>query len=364
VISVPDESMRRKSETFYNKEMVYQRDLTMSALRVYQREYGKSLDVCDPLAGTGIRSLRIALEVPSVGKIAANDANPKAFELIRKNLKSNSIDGKINIEITNENASRYFLDNVNGFDFIDIDPFGSPVNFIFNAGYALKPMSFLACTATDTGALCGTFPSTCFARYGIKSVKTDFFKETGIRALITAIMFGLSKHGLSFTPVYSHSNHYFRAAGKVRRSSSALSAQMKEVGLLVYCRSCLYRSFEIEGRCPNCGKNMDVIGPIWTGKIKDTGFCREMVKDLRSHGHTNTKELDTCVAEIDEPFYFELPSVFRVLKSSPVRMDAVLDSLKKHGYEASRTHLSDNGVKTNAPYEKVFGIVRELAGKK
>ena len=38
----PPESLRRKSETFYNPDMEYQRDLTMSALRVYLQDIKKA----------------------------------------------------------------------------------------------------------------------------------------------------------------------------------------------------------------------------------------------------------------------------------------------------------------------------------
>jgi tRNA (guanine26-N2/guanine27-N2)-dimethyltransferase len=184
-IIVPEESLRKNSETFYNPAMEYQRDLTMAALRVYRGMAGKDISICDPLAGTGIRAVRMLKEVPGIGSMAVNDGNPKAVELIRKNLKAN-FPGKRKApaRVLNKNANMLFLGMRRGFDCIDIDPFGSPVTFLFNAGYALRDGSLFGITATDTGALCGSFPATCLARYGIMTGRSDFFKELGVRVLI------------------------------------------------------------------------------------------------------------------------------------------------------------------------------------
>ncbi len=353
-IMVPAQSLTRKAEAFYNPAMRYQRDLTMSALRAYQGTGRKGLSVCDPLAGTGVRSVRIALEVPGTGRITANDANPRAFRLIKKNIRMNGPWKQGMIEATNKDANILFLERARQFDFIDIDPFGSPVRFIFNAGHALKPRSMLACTATDTGALCGTFPGTCFTRYGIKAVKTDFFKETGIRVLTTSIMLQLARHGLAFSPVYSHTNHYFRVIGTARRSKSGLAAQFRRIGFVSYCGACLCRAMGAVISCPQCGKEMGIMGPLWTGPISDRAFCLRMLRDLRSRDYIGTKELATCAGEIDEPFYYDLPKVFRSLRKPPRRMEDVLGDLTDGGHKASRTHLSPTGILTDAPHGKVL----------
>lgn len=352
---VPEQSLTRKAVTFYNPEMEYQRDLTMSALRAYRAGAGHKLSVCDPLAGTGVRCVRMALEVPGIGNIAVNDANPRAYDLIKRNLVKNKLGKSIRIEATNRNANMLFLENTRRFDYIDIDPFGSPVNFIFNAGHALRPKSVLACTATDTGALCGTFASTCFTRYGIRAVKTDFFKETGIRVLTAAIMLELARHDLSFSPLYSHSNHYFRVIGVARRSKSKLSAQFRQIGFASYCGSCLFRAADAIQECPHCGKRMSIMGPLWLGLMHDRDFCSRMLDDLRSRDHRRTKELETCIGEIGEPFYYDMPKVFRLLKKPPRRMEDVMRMLKENGHGTSRTHLSATGLITDAPYAEVLG---------
>ena len=79
---------------------------------------------------------------------------------------------------------------------------------------------------------------------------------------------------------------------------------------------------------------------------------------MRSKGYGKTRELFTCTLEIDEPFYYDLPKVFKVLKSPPKRIDDVLENLKGNGYKASRTHLADTGIKTDAPYDIVLNSIR------
>jgi tRNA (guanine26-N2/guanine27-N2)-dimethyltransferase len=349
VISVPRQPLTKRAEAFYNPGMEYQRDLAMSFLRVL----GGRLSVCDPLAGTGVRTIRMALEVPGIGKITANDLSPTAFGVLKRNVKSN----KVKADIFNKNANDLFLIHPREFDFIDIDPFGSHINYVFNAGYALKTNSALACTATDTGALCGTFPATAFSRYGIKVCRTAFYKEVGIRVLITSTMLELSKHGMAFEPVYSHSNHYFRVMGRVRKSKSAVSSQFSRTKFIIYCGHCLYRSFELEGLCPVCGRKTQLMGPIWTGKIKDTGFCRRMLTDLRDRGYARTRELALSAREIDEPFYYDLHRLFRFRKMSPRRMEDIMKALEDNGFRVSRTHLSDTGIKTDAAYGELIPLL-------
>lgn len=354
-ILVPRQSLTRKAEAFYNPDMEYQRDLTMSALRVWQGKPGRiQMSVCDPLAGTGVRSVRIGLEVPGVGEITINDANKHAVKLVKHNLEINRLPVRIKTQVFNESANRMFLENPGRFDFIDIDPFGSPIRFVESAGVALKQKSLLACTATDTGALCGSFPSTCIRRYGIRAVKTDFFKEIGIRVLATATMTKLSMHGLAFRPLYSHANHYFRVMGEVIKSKRRLSVQSGKISMASYCPSCLYRSVSAEKECPGCKKHLHVLGPLWTGSIKDTGFAASMLADLRSRGYRRTKELDTCAHELDVFGYYELPKVFRSLRQAPVRTDTILNRLIEKGFQAGRTSLSDTGIRTNAPHDSVL----------
>ncbi len=353
-ISVPKQPVTRKAEAFYNPEMEYQRDLTVSALRVFQKSAKRKLSVCDPLAGTGIRSIRTAMEVPGIERIVVNDSSGKAFRVMVKNVEESGIKDIADVVMENRDATRLLMEPESRFDFIDIDPFGSPVNFLPYAARALRKGSLLACTATDTGALCGSFPSTCLQRYGIKVMKTDFFKETGIRVLVTSVMMMLSRNDMAFVPLYSHANHYFRVIGLVERKKSLLSSQFRRVSMVSYCPSCLFRSVGIVSPCPVCGKKTSHMGPLWTGPIVDGKFCLKMLKDLKGRGYGKTGELETAASEIGEPFYYDLHRLFRANRKTPKKTDEIFRSIRSSGYNASRTHLCHTGMITDAPLQKIL----------
>jgi tRNA (guanine26-N2/guanine27-N2)-dimethyltransferase len=46
----------------------------------------------EALSATGLRSIRYALEIPGIHKIIANDINPAAVELIKRNITHNKVD--------------------------------------------------------------------------------------------------------------------------------------------------------------------------------------------------------------------------------------------------------------------------------
>ncbi len=354
-VSVPRQDLTRKAEAFYNPAMEYQRDITLSALRVYKKDCENRLSVCDPLAGTGVRSIRMAKEVPGISRIIANDLNPRAVTVMKKNVRSSGLGKKITV--SNVSANKLFLEHPGAFDFVDIDPFGSHINYVFNAGFALKRKSMIACTATDTGALCGAFPSTCFTRYGIKNSKTDFYKEVGARVLITSTMLELSKHDISVEPLYSHANHYFRFIGRLKKSKSGITSQFRDIRFLVYCPSCIYRSFDISEKCPVCGKRTQVIGPLWSGKIHDRKFCTGMLGDMKAAGYSRTKELETALSEEEVPFYYDIHRMLKVRRSAPRKLSDIMEALENKGFSASRTRFCGTGVKTDAPYEEIAGLV-------
>lgn len=345
-VFVPEGRVTKKDEAFYNPAMRYQRDVTIAALRVFSGMKGGGLSVCDPLAGTGIRGIRVALEVPGVSEILMNDMSPRAFRVMKRNVEAAGLKAKV--EMKNCDADALLSSCGRTFDFVDIDPFGSPAPFLHAASRALRHGSMLACTATDTGALCGSFPKVCLQRYGIRAVKTDFYKETGVRVLTTAVMVELARRDLSFEPVYAHANHYFRVIGLVRRKKSALTESFGKVKILSWCGRCLFRSAEVHGTCPECGRRMETLGPLWTGKLSDGSFCAGMADEMKGLGYRNTRELQTAAAEVEAPFYYDLHRLSKVAGKTPRKVSDVIEGLRAKGHEASRTRFCGTGVLTVA----------------
>ena len=75
-----EEKISKKLPVFYNPAMKLNRDITVLLLQQFP-----PMSLCDPLAGTGIRSIRLAKEVKHK-PITANDLSEKAAALIDKRL--------------------------------------------------------------------------------------------------------------------------------------------------------------------------------------------------------------------------------------------------------------------------------------
>ena len=95
-IAVPRYSGRNvssKMPVFYNPAMKSNRDITVMLMAAAAEIYGiKKWAVADPMAATGIRGIRILLELGGkVESVAMNDYSTAAVALIRKNLQLNRI---------------------------------------------------------------------------------------------------------------------------------------------------------------------------------------------------------------------------------------------------------------------------------
>src|SRR3989338_11210844 len=146
----------KKMPVFYNPEMGKQRDITVSALSVFQNKANRKIKVCDPLAGSGVRGIRILKEIKGIENIVFNDVNSESVKLIKKNLRLNKIIKKT--EIKKQDARILLFENKSSFDYIDIDPFGSPIKYLEASAFAIRHKGLFAATATDTGARAGSFP--------------------------------------------------------------------------------------------------------------------------------------------------------------------------------------------------------------
>ncbi len=356
-IHIPEEAVRRNSDVFYNSDMAHARNVVVSLLSIYRKKTDEDLVICDPMAASGVRGIRILKEVKGIDKVIFNDANPQAVKLIRKNLKLNKIP-KSKYEIENKDCNILFLERKREFDFIDIDPFGSPINFIPNVWSALKKKAMLAVSATDTGALSGSFKATCQNRYGVIAERTDFFKEFGISTLIQVVVKELAKHDMTFYPLFSHTHHYFRVVGITERSKEKTKKNLENINFVSYCPECYSKEIGINEKCPNCKKPSKIIGPLWVGKTKNSEICDDVRKDMISRGFKDTKDIYTCIQEIDEPFYYNIHKICKNLKIESPKLSVFFGKMGKKGFKISRTHLSDLGFKTNAKIKDIEKILK------
>ena len=167
-VSLPKEDVNSKLEVFYNPLMKSNRDISILLLNSIDRE---KMKIALPLAGSGIRGIRFLKEL-NEGKLdllLINDKKEDFPKNFQKNLDLNNIKTD-KVECRSDDAVNFILTQHRGewcgyFDYIDIDPFGSPNPFLSAAVARINRGGVIAITATDTAALSGTYPKVTQRKY-------------------------------------------------------------------------------------------------------------------------------------------------------------------------------------------------------
>ncbi|MEM3452188.1 MAG: tRNA (guanine(10)-N(2))-dimethyltransferase [Candidatus Hadarchaeum sp.] len=353
------------TKVFYNPNMELCRDISISVAQVTAQMFNR-LYICDPLAGIGIRGLRYANEVKGVARCVVNDKSMDAFELIKRNAELNGLSNSVEASLADANI--ILLQNRGKFNFVDLDPFGSPAPFLDAACSSLSRRGMLALTATDTAPLSGTYPKTCLRRYGAKPLKTEYCHEIGIRILIGFAQRIGGLHEIALTPVLVHATrHYFRIYLQGQRGAQRADELLKEMGYISHCNACMRRKIsyglitELPEHC-ECGRKYSHAGPLWTGKLADKRFIQEVIADLseRNFGlkHQEISLLCRCAEEADgPPTFYDLNRLAGFLKKPTPKMGELISAIRSNGYFASRTHFSNTGFRTDAPIEEILKII-------
>ena len=167
----------KRMPVFYNPEKEFDRSLSVEVVRKIRPK--KALDL---LAASGARGIRFMKEAGV--EVVFNDINSKAVKLIKENLKLNGL----NARVYNCEANKLLYSLGESFDFIDVDPFGTPNPYLTSAIKFLKRGGMLAVTATDTAALMGAKPEAGLRKYHAHLFRHPFMKETGLRVLIKHVI--------------------------------------------------------------------------------------------------------------------------------------------------------------------------------
>ena len=360
------EKVSSQAPVFYNPHMEMNRDLSILAIQVFQKEQEREINICDLFGGSGIRGVRYKNEIEGVGEVSINDISETANHYERHNIELNNLS---NIEVYQHDASMFLRMKRGEFDVIDIDPFGTPSPFIDSAGYCARRDSLLCVTATDTSALCGTYEEPCIRKYNAKPYKSEYCHENGIRILAGFVALTLSKYAKFIEVKMSHSTeHYMRLYLKVKKGSKKTDESLKNIGYISHCKNCLHRQTSnglaspINEICPVCGEKLVHAGPLWLGSIQDKDFIEQMIAEADNKKINSEKEalklLNKCLVESDAPAtFYDVHSICKALKVSAPKFDLILNELEKEGFKAIKTHYNPLGIKSDAGIEDIKTVL-------
>ena len=364
-IFIPKEGkISKKLPVFYNPIMQLNRDITILLLQQFP-----IVNLCDPLAASGIRAIRFAKEL-KYKSIIANDLSEKATALIKKNIEHN----KVKFVIKNEDANIMLL-NSKGFDYIDIDPFGTSNSYLDSAVKRISRNGILAVTNTDTAALTGTYPKACIRKYWSVPKRDYMMHETGLRILIRKIQLIGMQYDKALLPIFSYfKDHYFRIFFQCSKGKKLCDEIAEKHGMI------------------------NDAGPLWVGNLWDSKLVSKMystmLKDYNKKVNTtyklnNNKTMDNYEnkkiiknniinnaqnnkgllrflkiikeeSKINVVGFFDIHDIVEKEKLKTIKKkEKIIKKIKKRGFKATNTHFSGTGIRSNISYDRLISLLKE-----
>jgi tRNA (guanine26-N2/guanine27-N2)-dimethyltransferase len=345
---------------FFNPAAALNRDVSVAIT-----ESAGGSTFCDSMAGVGARGLRVANEVERVKAVTLVDLNKAAMAIAHKSASLNRVEDKCEFRVGDASSVLHsFYAEQEKFEFVDVDPFGTPVRQLQGAVSATADRGILSVTATDTAALCGVYPKASLRRYGATPLNNSFHHETGIRILVNTIRRVAGQIDVGISPVAAHSTrHYIRAFVRLLHGASKADASLKCEGYVAYCPNCgtvESSDFRVD-YCGECGKKAKVAGPLWLGSLVEEDLVvRAATAAGRRGSRASSKTLKSIAPTARfPPWSFSIEEVCSSLHIATVPEDKVRHLLSQAGYDSCRQPFETTGLKTHAPYRAVRDAVQE-----
>ncbi|MCU0798640.1 MAG: hypothetical protein MUC62_03085 [Candidatus Thermoplasmatota archaeon] len=363
-----------RSSLFYNPSMVQNRDVSvlfLSTLLEGGMLPGRDRkDILDGLCGSGIRAMRFALEIGDMDgtvRYMGCDREEQAVEHAKRSVLEN----KAPVEIFHDDLNVHLQGK--RYSYIDVDPYGSPVQFVPSALTSLLSGGVLAVTATDTAALTGSARKASMRRYWTQNIKTEYLHEISCRVLAGYLARCASTIERAVQPIFLYSSdHYVRGYFRVVKSASKADSSMRSLGFLVLDPPAAPLQFQNLEELSKDGGGRQVLGPLWLGNLEDPSFIEAALRTLTSGNGpvrhlTTVKSLESMLRRaLGEsglpPGGYDLNVLASRLKASPPPIEKVIDCLSKRGHRANRSRFSHTLVKTDAPFNDMKAVFMELSG--
>ena len=342
-----------KVPAFYNSLAHFKRDILVSLINGSSSLIDFKIKFADIMCGVGVTGLRIAKECSNVNQIILNDLNPVALKFTENSIIKNNLEKKCQISKDDANhfLSQYTLKE-NRFDFIDIDPFGTPVPYLDSSIRAINIDGIISLTATDGAVLCGVYPKVALRKYGSESLHTEYAKEIGVRLLFGALAFSAARYNLGIEPVFCHvDKHYSRIYARIVSNFSVFDHFM---GYIFHCLNCGFRSCinKINIICNICSSSGLICGPLWIGSIFNKEIISQTLKQDIPINVSNLLALSLNEISLP-PTYYETDNISQILNISSFSVSDIINRLTQNGFSSSQTIFSSKGFRTNATFSEI-----------
>jgi tRNA (guanine26-N2/guanine27-N2)-dimethyltransferase len=353
---------------FYNPAARLTRDLTVAVMRALPVPEG-GWRVLDGLCGSGVRGLRIALEVERVSEVVLNDGDPEAAALALRQAERLRVAG---VRATARSLDEALADRASRFDFIDIDPYGSPARFFTGAATRTSTGGVVAATATDVAALCGVYPDACVRRYGAAPLHNEWMKETAARILLGAAARKAGAAERAIEPLATlAAEHFIRVIFRVLKGKAAGDRAAGHLGFLkvdpagkaapraVPFAPLMKDPEALAGFGP-------VAGPLWIGPLHDPALLArvDLPPWLEGSGALARFLREAPGEALLPPWHFDLDRAASALHGSPPPTLRAVEALQEAGFQAAPTHFSPKAVKTTASPAQLGEVLRGLVPKR
>ncbi|KAF8010144.1 hypothetical protein BT93_J0945 [Corymbia citriodora subsp. variegata] len=343
--------------------------------------------VLEALSASGLRALRYAREVEGIGQVVALDNDKASVEACRRNIKFNGSVACSKVESHLTDARVFMLTHPKEFDVVDLDPYGSPSVFLDSAVQSVVDGGMLMCTATDMAVLCGGNGEVCYSKYGSYPLRGKYCHEMALRILLACIESHANRYKRYIVPVLSvQMDFYIRVFVRIYTSASAMKNTPLKLSYVYQCIGC--DSFHLQqiGRtvsknnsvrylpgfgpvvpqeCTDCGKKFNMGGPIWSAPIHDLEWVTSILADLKSMkdrypAYDRISAVLTTISEElpDIPLFLSLHNLCATLKCTSPSAVVFRSAVINAGYRISGTHVNPLGLKTDAPMDVIWDIMR------
>jgi tRNA (guanine26-N2/guanine27-N2)-dimethyltransferase len=364
----------------------------------------------DALCATGVRIRRWRNEVPGPHqqrlRITANDLDAFALSWAAKSHAAHppetSVEHAPEDDRHGETSTAVFDNGLHfqrldarmamvdaAYQWVDLDPFGSPVQFLDAALQSLSRTGVLEVTATDTAALTGSSPSSQARRYQAKGIVDEYAHDDAVRLLIATVATTAARLDKVVTPLLAlFDGHHVRVSLLVRTSKSEATDIGKSIGWRVRTDGPPYAFVHH----PTTEQLPKASGPLWTGPMwhkeiagrmteeRALELCHPNGKEAAKHAQEglvwsehdvehSAREIRRSVRYIAEAA--DLMSREHVLLNLDAlprlagvggapKMEKLLAAIVETGFNAARYPDLEPMLVTDAPFEAVMDVVRQM----